>query len=1129
MRKTMCALLATLALLGAPAWADPADTDGADETLLLQDPTVSKDHVAFVYAQDLWIVARAGGTARRLTSDEGRESSPCFSPDGSLIAFTGEYEGNADVYVISVDGGTPKRLTWHPEGDYARCWHPDGKHVLFASGREAGAPLVEFFLASLDGGMPTKMAIPRGYHASYNDAADRLAYTALPDAFRTWKRYRGGRLPEVWVYDPKSHDVEVVPHERASDTFPCFLGKDVYFASDRAGPDGVVQMNMWRYTPGSGKAPERITKFTDYGIRNMSGGAGAIAFTVAGAIRLYEPATKTFKRLKIQVRTDGLGRQPRWQAVRGFVRGASIAPNGKRAVFEARGEIITLPKDNGAPRNLTGTPGAHERSPAWSPDGETIAWFSDADGEYELVVRDRLGRDEPKRFKLDGAGFYNDPTWSPDGKRILFNDKSNRLAYLTLEDGQVTEVSVSKGTLGQFRPAGAWSPDSKWIAFETLDAETSYGGVSLYEVESSVTTPLTDGFGAAASPAFSRDGKYLFFQASVNEGPRRFGLDLSSSAARDGSSNLYVVVLEKDGEHPLGPRSDEAVDEKKPTPRKRGKDDDAKKADDKADDKDDKKDDKKDDGEKQDEDGEAKKDDAKKEEAKKDESGGAKKPAIDLEGLSQRILALPVPAGNYYGLVCTQSKLLYLDREERRRGTLKSFDFKSRKPADLIAGASAVDVSADGKWILARVGANWQIANETGKGGTGLDIDRIKVRVDPAVEWPQILKECWRLQRDFFYDPNMHGVDWPAMWERWSRFLPHVQHRADLNVLMMEMIGELCCGHEYVSGGDYPNADGGIDTGLLGADLVVENGRHRVARIYGGQNWNPGLRAPLTEPGVDVEVGDYLISVNGRDLKGAENLFEAFQQTAGEPVELTVAKTPDGTDARTSTVVPLGNDGRLRQLAWIEANRKRVDELSGGRLAYVYMPNTGGAGLASFDRDFYSQLGKQGLILDERFNGGGKVADYIVDVLSRDVICYWMNREGWLARTPFGTLEGPKVMLINESAGSGGDAMPWMFRKLKIGTLVGTTTWGGLVGISGYPPLMDGGNVTAASFGIMDTDGNWVVENVGVPPDVEVVQWPKEVAAGHDPQLEKAVAIALEQLEKNPPPVRPGYTPPTKR
>jgi len=1102
--------LLVLGLLALPALTRPASADAptADgETLLLQQPTVSATQVAFVYAEDVWIVSRQGGVARRLTSDVGREVGPKFSPDGKWIAFSGEYEGNADIYVISVDGGTPKRLTWHPGRDYMRMWDPDGKHVVFASGRGGTPRTRRLYRVSLDGGTPERLAIPSVGHAAYNAAGNRIAYTPYSDAFQSWKRYRGGRIPPVWIYDPKTHDVEQVPHTRASDTFPCWLGQDVYFASDRAGKDGVVQMNVWRYRPGSKQAPQQVTFFTDYGVRNMSSGGGVLAFTVAGSIRLYDPKNGSFRHLEIKVRTDGLARMPRWQRVKGFVRGADLAPNGKRAVFEARGDIITVPREHGAARNLTNSASSNQRSPAWSPDGKTIAWFSDEGGEYHLVIRDRLGRDKPTNYTLDGAGFYNDLVWSPDGKRVLFSDKGNRLAFLTLATKSITEVSQAQGSLGQLRPAGVWSRDSKWIAFERRNPQTTYDSIALFHVATGKVTTLTDGFSTADSPAFSRDGKHLYFRASVNSGPRRFGLDLSTSAVRRPSGNLYVVVLKKDGKHPLAARSDEGFVKKK---KAKGKQPDAKKGDTAKDDK------------------AAPKDDAPKNDTKSEPKKPAP-PTIDIEGLSQRILALPISGGTYYNLACSKNKLLFITSPEGGKPGLKGFDFKSRKASDLLPGATGFAVSGDGASLLVRQGSRWILTNEAGKSGKTANIDAVKVYVEPAKEWPQILRECWRIERDFFYDPNMHHVDWDAMWTRWSRFLPYVQHRADLNVLMMEMMGELCCGHEYVGGGDYPRAGGGIDVGLLGADFAVENGHQRITRIYTGQNWNPGMRAPLTEPGIGVKAGDYLVTVNGRPVGGSDNVFAAFEGTARRPTELTVSAHADGSEPRTYTVKPLGNDGRLRQAAWVEANRKRVDDLSGGRLAYIYMPNTAGAGLAAFDRDFYSQLDKKGLVLDERFNGGGKVADYVVDVLGREPICYWMNREGWLGRTPFGTLDGPKVMVINEHAGSGGDAMPWMFKKLGIGPLVGTRTWGGLVGISGYPPLVDGGSCTAASFGIMDTDGKWAVENVGVAPDFEVIQWPKEVIDGHDPQLEKAVQVALELLDKKPATKLPGYTPPAKR
>jgi tricorn protease len=1106
MRRVRLAAAVLLALAGLAGGASRA-AEEPPETLLLQEPTVSADSVVFKYAEDLWVVGREGGVARRLTSSPGEEGNPRLSPDGKRVAFNGQYEGNTDVYVLPLTGGSPRRLTWYPGDDAVRGWHPDGKRVLFLTARDSGVPAARLGLAGLEeGGLPEMLPIPRAFHASWREDGKRIAYTPWRDPFRTWKRYRGGMTVPIWVCDPATLEVEQVPHGNWSDTFPCWVGETVWFASDR---DGV--MNVWKWTPGE-KEAEQVTQFKDFGVRNMSSGAGTVVFERAGAIHLLDPKTGDVKRLRISVLDDGLASNPRWVPVKDSVRDGDPSPNGKRAVIEARGEILTAPREHGDVRDLTRSPGAHDRSPAWSPDGERIAWFSDAGGEYRLLVGDAPGKGEPRAYDCGGVRFYFQPRWSPDGKHVLFTDKGNRIAFVTLESGKVTEVASVAGDLGYFEPGAAWSPDSKWIAFEQRNPGTLYDRIALFEVATGKVAPVTDAFATAYAPAFSRDGKLLFFAASVDSGPARFGLDLSSSTVHKTESSLYVVVLQRAGKNPLAPPSDEAKE-----PGEAGKGDGKEPA------KEEKKDAPKEEGK------EGKKEDGK--DGKKEEP-----PALDLEGIDQRILALPGAEGEVYYLRCTADRLLYLERtsgpeDDQFAGTLWAYDLEERKPTSLVEGVEWFRVSGDGKSLLYRKEGALFLSDGQAKEPKRLALDGARVRCEPRQEWPEILREAWRFQRDFFYDPAFHGTDWNAMWDRWSAFLPHVRNRGDLNVVMGEMIGELCCGHEYLWGGEKDPAPAGVGSGLLGADWEVADGRYRIRRIFRGQNWNPGLRAPLTEPGVEAREGDYLVAVEGRPVTAAGDLHRAFENTAGKQIEITVSAKADGSAPRVTKVVPVGpeDEGRLRRLAWVEERRRMVDRLSGGALAYVYMPDTGGRGLAAFDRDFYSQLDRKGLVLDERYNGGGKVADYVVDVLSRKVLCWWMSREGWVGRTPWGTLQGPKVMLINERAGSGGDAMPWMFRQMGIGPLVGTRTWGGLVGITGYPPLMDGGSVTAAAFGILDPSGKWVVENEGVAPDVEVVEWPKDCAEGRDPQLEKAVEVAMDLLKNTSRVEPPRYQPPAKR
>ncbi|MDE0915471.1 MAG: PDZ domain-containing protein [Planctomycetota bacterium] len=1050
-----------------------------DETLLLQEPTLSAEHLVFVYAGDLWIAPREGGDARHLTSSPGMESAPQLSPDGQWVAFSGQYDGNTDVYLIHVDGGVPRRLTWHPGRDVVLDWNGGGDAVLFRSSRSSGTRNSQVYLAPVTGEFPEALPVPKAYNASFGPDDASLAYTIIPDAFRTWRRYRGGCTTPIWVQDLETHEVEVVPHADGSDTFPRWLGETLYFASDRA---GTMDLYCWRRGQ---TAVERLTDLGDFDLRNMDTGGGALVFEAAGALHVLEAGASEARRVSIRVRNDGLAAVPRWQEVGEAVRAAAIAPNGKRAVFEARGEILSVPREHGEIRNLSASPGAHDRSPIWSPDGERIAWFSDASGEYQLLVREHRGRGAARAYDLGEGGFFYDPRWSPDGEHILFADKFNLLTVIALESGELSPVASVQGSLDSGYLRAVWSPDSQWIALQHRDPATSYGRIALYEMATGKLERVTDGFGHATDPAFSPDGKLLFFAASVNNGPKFFDLDMTTSASRPSNESLYVAVLQADGVDPLGPRSDEGWDEE----------------------------------EEEDQDPDD------------DDEEEAELPALELAGLDQRILALPLPAGNYRDLACTQEALLWIEQTRGQQPRLRAWDREEREAKTLREDVDSFQVSADGKSLLLDSSGEWFIAGADAEDPDALDVESAKVRVVPEEEWTQILREVWRIQRDYFYDENMHGVDWPAMWRRWQPFLAHVRHPAELDLLVRSLISELACGHEGAESGDSPEGPEGVSVGLLGADWIVDGDRYRLERILRGQNWNPNLRAPLTAPGVDAAEGDYLLAVDGRPLTTEENLYAAFEARAGQPVELTLAADPGAPEEqrRTTTVVPIASEGDLRRLSWVEANRARVDELSGGRLAYIYMPDTATDGMDSFDRDFYSQLDKQGIVLDERYNGGGQAADYVISVLDRELDSWWMTRERWACRTPFGLIDGPKVMVINEDAGSGGDWMPWAFRNRGIGPLVGTRTWGGLVGTSVYPVLMHGGSVTAASFGVMDTDGQWAVENIGVPPDVEVIEWPAEVLAGHDPQLERAIELALELLEQQPPRAAPEFYPPAER
>jgi len=1081
--------------------------------LLLTKPTLSQSHVAFVHARDLWIVPRPGGEARRLTTGVGVETDPFFSPDGKLIAFTGEYDGNVDVYTVPATGGVPQRLTWHPGTDTVAGWSPDGKSILFRSGRASYNRFNRLFTLPLDGGFPSELPLAMAEEGCFSPDGRRMAYLPIARAFQSWKRYAGGRTTKIWLADLSDSRIEKIPRDNSNDFNPMWAGDKVYFLSDRSGP-----VTLFSYDTKTKKVKQEMAN-AGLDVKSASLGPGAIAFEQFGALNLFDLRSAKAKRLDVALAGDLPELRARFEKVGTRISGSAISPTGARAVFEARGDIFTVPSEKGDVRNLTATPGAAERDPAWSPDGRWIAFFSDESGEYALHLREQSGRGEVRKIPLPEPSFYYSPVWSPDSKKIAFSDKRLNLWTLDIETRAAKKVDTNLFNFGGSGFSPVWSADSRWLAYNK-QLPTMMRAIFVHSLADATSRQVTDGMSDARTPAWDRTGRYLYFTASTDIGPSIQGFEMTSYT-RQSTRSIYLAVLRKDLPSPFLPESDEEkVEEKK---------DDAKPA------------------------------DAKPAEPAADAGkDGAKKAAprppaevkIDFDNISQRILALPLPARNYLNLIAGRTNQVFiLERPERGGGgrgaaaepaglTLSKYDVARRKLDPVATGLGAFELSANLEKALIRVGERWAIAS-AGAGPMKTDEGTLRtadmeLRIEPQAEWTQMFREVWRIERDFFYAPNHHGLDLKATEKQYEPWLAGLSCRDDLNYLFQEMLGELSVGHLYVQGGDRPDAKR-VRGGLLGADFKIENGRYRFERVYNGESWNPQLRAPLTQPGVNVVAGEYLLAVNGRNVAAPQdNVYRLFEATSGRSVLLRVGPNADGAGSREVTVVPVDDETSLRTLAWVEDNRRKVDAMSGGRLAYIHLPDTATGGFTFFNRYYFAQVNKDGAVIDERFNRGGQAATYIIDYLKQDLLNYWATRDGMDMPTPVGALRGPKAMLVNEYAGSGGDLMPWYFRKQGIGPLIGQRTWGGLVGIGGYPTLVDGGTVTAPHFAFWNPDGKWEIENFGVAPDIEVEFDPAAVRAGKDPQLEKAVEVLLEKLKQNPPvkhqrPPYPDYhKPPVK-
>jgi tricorn protease len=1090
--------------------AAPSPTSG--DTRLMRFPDLSRDRVVFTYAGDLWTIPREGGEARRLTAHPGDELFPKFSPDGRWIAFSGEYDGNVDVYVIPAEGGEPRRLTWHPAADLVLDWKPDGKQILFRSTRISFTERVQrLFEVGIDGGLERPLPLPSGGLASYSPDGGKLAYNPSSAEFRTWKRYRGGFTTAIGIYDLRQNSYEEIPRDNSNDMFPMWSGNAIYFDSDR---DGI--MNLYRYDLGD-RSIRQLTHAREYDVKWPSLGDGAIVYEEGGWLNLLDLASEQSKRLPVHVDSDKVMARPELRSVSSFITAASLSPGGKRVLIGARGDVFTVPVEHGSVRNLTQSPGVHELNPTWSPDGEQIAYLSDRSGEYELYVRPQKGGDET-RITLDGGVYRYGPLWSPDSKKLLFWDKTLRLWYVDLD--RRTPIEIDREDYQDF-DGGAWSPDSRWIAYTKTTAGQTHA-LYLYSLEKREVTQVSSGFYDDRAPAFAPDGKVLYFISSRYFHPAGDRFDWHFGYFD--TDGIFAITLLKDGPSPFGPRSDEE-------------------------------------GQKDDEDGgkdgkggkdtkDAKQDatkDTKIKDAKgggSDDDQGGKKEAVepvkvDLAGLGERIVPVPVPPGNYSLLGPCKGKLFYrstpvqaqqlgLDEPDDSPSTLHVFDLKKREDKVVLASITRYALDKEGSKVLYVAGQKYGVVDaadgqSVGKGA--VDVSGLQTWVDPQQEWKQLFHEALRIERDFYWDPAMKGLDWKKIGDRYEQLLPYVAHRGDLNYLIGELIGELSTSHTYVSGGDLPKPKR-VNVGLLGVDFEESAGYYRFAKIYSGQSWSPRARAPLGEPGLKVAAGNYLIAVNGQSVRAPANPYSFFQGLADQVVTLKLNDKPSTDGAWEIVVQTLGSETRMRYLDWVEANRRKVAQATGGRAGYMHVPNTFTEGLIMFDQYLSAQFDKDGLVIDERYNSGGAIPDFYTEKLGRRLLALLAPREGKDQPWPPTAVFGPKVMLANEYAGSGGDCFPWFFQKQKIGPVVGARTWGGLVGISRNIPMMDGGVVTApeTAFWTPDGGGQWIVENKGVDPDYPVPQRPDLVVSGHDPQLEKAIELVNQGLAQTPKrPQRPAY------
>ena len=1101
--------LRIIILVVAAAVSAAAQTSGGDGLArLLRFPDIRGDLIAFVYAGDVWTVPAAGGTARRLTSHAGLELFPKFSPDGRWVAFTGEYDGTRQVYVIPTDGGAPRQLTFRndvgalpPRGGWDNRvlgWTPDGRAVLFRANRvpysdRLGRP----YLVPFEGGDERPLPITESGGASYSPDGTKLAFTPISNEFRGWKHYRGGQSPDVWVYDLARNTSEPITDTTAQDMLPVWLGDTIYYLSDRD-----WTMNLFAYDTRT-RRTRKVTNHTDYDALWPSGNGDRLVYESGGYVYRLDGGGGRPERVPIRVYGDFPDTVAHFRNVRQNVETFAVSPTGARALFGARGDIFTAPAKEGEVRNLTDSQGVRELAPSWSPDGRWVAYLSDRTGEYEIYVRPGDGSGAERRVTTDGDIWRFTPVWSPDSTKLAYGDKRQRLRYVEVASGRTVEVD--RGARNDITNY-TWAPDSRWLAYTKL-GDNQFSEIWVYSLAAGQPRRLTGGMTSDTEPVFDPKGRYLYFLSN-----RDFNLTFSGwefNYLYTNPTRVYVGLLAADGpalflpasdeeraktgESPLTPPPNPAQPppsqgaQPRPTPTPA----DAPQA----------------------------------ERPTPPAAADAQRPGappavsvrIDFDGFENRVRAIPGAPGNYRRLAATPEGVLYLNGP----GRLALYNLDAKAEQVIIETVQNYDLADGGKHIIFRAGENYGVAPVAPGQKTDaglLKLEGMTMKVDPKAEWAQEFTDAWRIMRDWFYDPNMHGVDWRAMRDRYAALLPAVAHREDLTFLLSELGGELSAGHVYAEREAGEPRVARVDGALLGAEVAADpSGYYRIEKIFPGENWHDSFRSPLTEPGVRAKVGDFIIAVDGRPTRGVKNFYELLQGKATRVVTLTLNGRPDPAGARDERVRPVRSEANLRYLDWLHSRRAMVDRLSGGRVGYIHVPNTAVEGNRELFKNFYPQANKDALVIDDRYNGGGFIPDRMIELLERRPLSYWSRRGTGVTSTPVYAHAGPKAMLINGYAGSGGDAFPFYFRAQGLGRIFGTTTWGGLIGLSGTPQLADGGGLSAPTFRFLDPQGNWAVEGVGVALDVEVVDRREALARGEDPTLEAAVAHLLGELQRNPP------------